>query len=132
LQFSQAPFELKLKSPASTSLAAASSLRKSSITPVYVAGVERLEAPTADWSMTMALECAGTNARCISELLPEPATPVTTVSTPLGMSTFTLCRLLKLAFRIGSGAPRLRGLALIGTSRSRYWPVRVVAWRSST
>ena len=35
----------------------------------------------------------------ISELLPEPATPVTTASTPSGMSTFTFFRLCRLAPR---------------------------------
>jgi len=34
--------------------------------------------------------------------LPEPATPVTTTSTPSGMSTSTFCRLLVVALRISS------------------------------
>ena len=38
----------------------------------------------------------------ISELLPEPATPVTTTSTPSGMSTSTSCRLCVDAPRISS------------------------------
>src|SRR5512132_96661 len=53
-QFSQAPFELKLNRPASTLLALANALRTSSMMPVYVAGLEREDAPTGDWSITMA------------------------------------------------------------------------------
>ena len=64
--------------------------------------MERLETPTGDWSITMASGCCGRNVWWISELLPEPATPVTTVSTPVGISTLTFCRLLALAFLIGS------------------------------
>src|ERR1700759_5688084 len=38
----------------------------------------------------------------ISELLPDPATPVSTTSTPSGMSTSTSCRLWVLAPRTSS------------------------------
>ena len=102
MQFSQAPFELKLNSPASTLLACANAFRMSSITPVYVAGLERVDVPTADWSITIASGCSGRNTSSISELLPEPATPVTTVRTAVGMSTSTSLRLFARASRIGS------------------------------
>jgi hypothetical protein len=55
----------------------------------------------ACWSITTASGWRCKNTPLISELLPEPATPVTTVSTPGGMSTSTLRRLCRLARRIG-------------------------------
>src|SRR4029453_2279567 len=73
-QFSQAPLELKLNRPASTLLALAKALRTSSIMPVYVAGLEREETPTADWSIRIASGYWLMKASFISELLPEPAT----------------------------------------------------------
>src|SRR5690554_2670940 len=93
-QFSQAPLELKLNRPASTPFALAKALRTSSIMPVYVAGLEREETPTADWSTRIASGYWRMNASMINELLPEPATPVTTVSTPTGIFTLTFLRLL--------------------------------------
>ena len=50
----------------------------------------------------------------ISELLPEPATPVTTTSTPSGMSTSTSCRLCDVAPRISSDAVALAHRLLDG------------------
>jgi hypothetical protein len=70
LHDSHAPLLLNENSPASTALASASSLRRSSIAPVYVAGVDRLDVPIADWSITTASGCAGTKHSCTSELLP--------------------------------------------------------------
>src|SRR6185437_11388994 len=101
-QFSQAPFELKLNSDGLTLLTLAKVFRISSRIPVYVAGFDRLLAPTGDWSTTIASGCCGRNDWWISELFPDPATPVTTVSTPVGMSTRTFCRLLALASTIDS------------------------------
>src|SRR5215216_3752887 len=80
-QFSQAPFELKLNKPALTLLADANALRTSSMMPVYVAGLERVETPTGDWSITTASGCWRRKTWLMSELLPEPATPLITVST---------------------------------------------------
>src|SRR5215213_9310298 len=74
LQVGQAPSELELKSAGFTPLALANALRMGSSSPVYVAGLLRREP-------------------VISELLPEPATPVSTQSTPSGMSTSTSWRL---------------------------------------
>src|SRR5215203_303434 len=102
LHVSQAPFELKLNSPASTPLALANALRTSSMTPVYVAGFERVDAPTADWSITTASGWSGRNSPSTSELLPLPATPVTTHRTPVGTSTSTPFRLFARASRTGS------------------------------
>ena len=42
----------------------------------------------------------------MSELLPDPATPVSTTSTPSGMSTSTSCRLFVLAPRTSSAPDR--------------------------
>ena len=44
----------------------------------------------------------------ISELLPDPATPVTTTSTPRGMSTSTFFRLCVLALRTFSASDEVR------------------------
>ncbi len=73
---------------------------------------------------------SGASDLCSSELLPEPATPVTTVSTPSGMSTSTSRRLFAVAPRI-SRAPvgvRTDGLSLARSSRWR--PVMVPPERS--
>ena len=48
----------------------------------------------------------------IRELLPDPATPVTTHRTPSGMSTLTSCRLLAVALRIGRVPVGVRGAGL--------------------
>src|SRR5215207_3678454 len=96
---SQAPFELKLNIPASTPLAFANSFRTGSIRPMYVAGVERDDAGIGDWSTNISSGYKPRNDSEMSELLPEPATPVTTVSTPMGTSTETFLRLWSDAFR---------------------------------
>src|ERR687889_601369 len=83
LQFGHAPSEFALNSAGFTPLAFANALRIGSSRPVYVAGLLRREPR-------------------ISELLPEPATPVTTTNTPSGMSTSTSCRLFVLAPRTSS------------------------------
>jgi len=52
----------------------------------------------------------------MSELLPEPAAPVTMVRTPVGISTLTFLRLLMFALRTESlpaGLRRQDGLALM-------------------
>ena len=67
----------------------------------------------------------------ISELLPDPATPVTTTSTPSGMSTSTACRLFSVAPRI-SRAPVGVRTASFSTARSSRWrPVSVPLARRS-
>ena len=53
----------------------------------------------------------------ISELLPEPATPVTATSTPSGTSTDTSLRLWSRAFRIGIEPRGVRGSALAPAAR---------------
>jgi hypothetical protein len=55
----------------------------------------------------------------MSELLPEPATPVMTVRTAVGMSTSTPFRLFSRASRIGSQAAGVRTRSLIGNDRSK-------------
>src|SRR6266540_5547557 len=97
LQLGQAPSELALKSAGFTPLAFANALRIGSSTPVYVAGLLRREPRIAVWSTDTTPSLAGIDP-CTSELLPEPATPVITQSTPRGMSTS--CRLWVVAPRI--------------------------------
>src|SRR5918999_3570214 len=98
LQLGQAPSELALNSAGFTPFAFANALRIGSSTPVYVAGLLRREPLIAAWSITTTPSRPATDP-WISELLPEPATPVTTVSTPSGMSTSTSRRLWDVAPR---------------------------------
>src|ERR687892_2103942 len=99
LQVGQAPSELELNSAAFTPLAFANALRIGSSSPVYVAGLLRREPRIAPWSIDTTPAPAGIDP-CTSELLPEPATPVTTTRTPRGTSTSTFCRLFVVAPRI--------------------------------
>src|SRR5918994_5824082 len=101
LQVGQAPSELALNSAGLTPLALANALRIGSRRPVYVAGLLRREPRIGVWSTDTTPSRPDTEP-CISELLPEPATPVTTTSTPSGMSTSTSCRLWVLAPRTSS------------------------------
>src|SRR3954471_10591138 len=92
LQDGQVPSEFELNSAAFTPLALANAFRIGSSRPVYVAGLLRREPRIAPWSMTTTPSRPSTEP-WISELLPDPATPVITHSTPVGMSTSTSCRL---------------------------------------
>src|SRR5919205_3938937 len=99
LQVGQAPSEFALNRAAFTPLAFANALRIGSSRLVYVAGLLRLEPRIAPWSIDTTPSRPATEP-WISELLPEPATPVTTQSTPSGMSTSTSRRLCVEAPRI--------------------------------
>src|SRR6186713_2714472 len=101
LQFGQAPSEFALNSAGFTPLALANALRIGSSRPVYVAGLLRREPLIAVWSTSTTPSRFATEP-WISEVLPEPATPVTATSTPSGMSTFTFFRLWVVARRISS------------------------------
>src|SRR5919202_587287 len=101
LQFGHAPSELELNSAGFTPLAFAKALRIGSSRPVYVAGLLRREPLIAPWSM-VTTPSRGETEPLIRELFPEPATPVTTTSTPSGMSTSTSRRLCVLARRTAS------------------------------
>src|SRR5215208_1815367 len=92
LQLGHAPSELALNSAGLTPLAFANALRIGSSSPVYVAGLLRREPRIGAWSTATTPSLPDTDPE-ISELLPEPATPVTTTSTPSGMSTSTLRKL---------------------------------------
>src|SRR5688500_5156203 len=92
LQVGQAPSELALNRAGLTPLAFANALRIGSSRPVYVAGLLPREPRIAVWSTDTTPSRPDTEP-WISELLPDPATPVTTTSTPSGMSTLTFCRL---------------------------------------
>lgn len=125
-QTGQAPLLLKENSDASAPVSAAITRRISSKKPRKVAGVERPVAVTGDWSTstTRSAYCLANTSR-MSELLPEPATPVTTVSTSSGMSADTFLRLCTQAFRTGRKAFGVRGAALSGVVCRRALPVRV-------
>src|SRR5215210_6932569 len=101
LQLGQAPSELALNSPGFTPPVFANALRIGSSSPVYVAGLLRREPLIAAWSPDPTPSRPDTEPS-ISELLPEPATPVRTTSTPSGMSTSTSFRLWVLAPRTSS------------------------------
>src|SRR6187402_2880017 len=92
LQVGQAPSELELNSAGLTPFALAKALRIGSSTPVYVAGLLRRDPLIAPWSMTTT-SSRPAREPWTSELLPDPATPVTTVSRPSGTSTSTSRRL---------------------------------------
>src|ERR671911_2915264 len=101
LQVGQAPSELALNNAGFTPLAFANALRIGSSSPVYVAGLLLREPLIAAWSITTTPSRPATEPS-ISELLPDPATPVTTHSTPSGMSTSTSRRLCVDACRISN------------------------------
>src|SRR4026208_1382941 len=98
LQVGHAPSELALNSAGFTPLAFANAVRIGSSSPVYVAGVLRREPRIAPRAIDTTPSRPDTEP-WISELLPDPATPVTTTSTPSGMSTSTPCRVFVLAPR---------------------------------
>src|SRR5262245_27061747 len=118
LQVGQAPSELELKRPGFTPLAFADALRIGSRRPVYVAGLLRRDPRIAPWSITTTPSRPATEP-LISELLPEPATPVITQSTPSGMSTSTSCRLFVDAPRISSAPVDVRAESLRVARSSR-------------
>src|SRR5215211_896184 len=101
LQVGQAPSELALKSAGLTPLAFANALRIGSSSPLYVAGLLRREPRIGVWSTDTTPSRPETEPS-ISELFPDPATPVTTTSTPSGMSTSTSCKLWAPAPRTAS------------------------------
>ncbi len=129
LQVGQAPSELELNSAGFTPLALANALRIGSRAPVYVAGLLRLEPRIAPWSITTTPSRPATEPE-ISELLPEPATPVTTQSTPSGMSTSTSWRLCVEAPRTSSAPEGVRTDGFKRARSSRCRPVSVPLARS--
>src|SRR5688500_16706199 len=124
LQAGQAPSELELNNAGFTPLALAKALRIGSSSPLYVAGLLRREPRIAPWSTTTTPSRPATDP-WISELLPEPATPVRTQSTPSGMSTSTSCRLWVDALRTSSAPDDVRVDFLIDARSSRCFPVMV-------
>src|SRR4051795_10100478 len=91
LQAGQAPSELELNSAGLTPFSLPNALRMGSRSPVYVAGLLRRDPRIAPWSTTTTPSRPATDP-WISELFPEPATPVTTHSSPSGMSTSKIGR----------------------------------------
>src|SRR5436305_9487301 len=111
LQLGQAHSEFALKSAGFTPLALANADRIGSSRPVYVAGLLRREPRIGAWSIETTPASFGIDP-WISELFPEPATPVTTQRTPSGISTLTSRRLCWVAWRISSRAVGSRVIAL--------------------
>src|SRR4249920_270828 len=99
LQLGQAPSELALNKGGFTPFFLANAFRIGSSKPVYVAGLLRRDPLIAPWSTDTTPSRSDTEP-LISELLPDPATPVSTTRTPSGMSTSTSCRLFRSAPRI--------------------------------
>src|ERR1700674_1166911 len=124
LQVGQAPSELALNSAGFTPLAFANALRIGSSSPVYVAGLLRREPRIALWSTDTTPAPAGIEP-CTSELLPEPATPVTTTSALSGMSTSTLRGLGAVAPRISRAPVDVRTVDLRAARSLRCRPVTV-------
>ncbi len=129
LQLGHAPSELALNSAGFTPLAFANALRIGSSSPVYVAGLLRREPRIAPWSTATTPSRPAIEPR-ISELLPEPATPVTTTSMPSGMSTSTSCRLWVSAPRTSRTPDVVRTDGFSEARSSRWRPVRVSLARS--
>src|SRR5712691_4805135 len=129
LQFGQAPSELALNSAGFTPLAFANAARIGSSSPVYVAGLLRREPRIGVWSTDTTSSPPDTEP-WITELLPDPATPVTTTSTPSGMSTSTSCRLWVLAPRTSSTPDGVRTDDFKAARSSRWRPVIVPLDRS--
>src|SRR3954470_13808473 len=92
LHAGHAPSEFALNNAGFTPLALAKALRIGSSSPVYVAGLLRREPRIGAWSTTTTPSRLDSEP-WMSELLPDPATPVITTSTPVGMSTSTSLRL---------------------------------------
>src|SRR3954466_6889633 len=119
LQWGQAPSELALNRAGLGPLAFANAWGIGSSSPVYVAGLLRREPRMGAWSTETTPSRPATESR-VSELLPDPATPVRTTSTPSGMSTSTSCRLLVLAPRISSVPVGVRTVSL-RPARASIW-----------
>src|SRR5215813_7126577 len=124
LQVGQAPSEFALNRAGFTPLAFAKALRIGSSRPVYVAGLLRREPRIELWSTDTTPSCVDTEP-WMSELFPDPATPVTTTSTPSGMSTSTSRRLWVLAPRTSSAPDGFRTDGLREARSSRCRPVSV-------
>src|SRR3954465_11279607 len=120
LQLGQAPSELALNSAGLTPLAFANALRIGSSSLVYVAGLLRREPLIAAWS-TVTTPSRPDTEPWISDVFPEPATPVPTTSAPGGMWTSTSWRLFVAAPRPSSvpDAARTDGFSAARSSRCR-------------
>src|SRR5699024_9903616 len=75
LQLGQAPIELKLNMPAACFVPLAMIRRISSIIPMYVARVERLEIPILSCPIQIVSGYLSKNSPNIKLLLPDPDTP---------------------------------------------------------
>ena len=90
--------------------------------------MERLVAVMGPWSIiTTLLSYCLAKTWEMRVLFPEPATPVTTVMMPRGMSASTCFRLWRQASRTGRLPVGLRGVSFTGRDWSMALPVRVSA-----
>jgi hypothetical protein len=89
---------------------------------VYVAGLLLREPRIAPWSIDTTPSRSDTEPS-INELLPDPATPVTTTSTPSEMSTSTSCKLWVRAPRTSSAPVGVPTVSLRVARSSTWQPV---------
>jgi hypothetical protein len=108
-----------------TPLAFANALRIGSSRPVYVAGFERREPRIAVWSSTVTSSCRRARHPWMSEVFPEPATPVTTQSTPSGTSTVRSRRLCSVACSTRSAPAGSRTVSFSLRTVEKWRPVMV-------
>lgn len=92
--------------------------------------MERDEAVIALWSITTASGYAAVNTRETRVDFPDPATPVTAVSTPAGNDTSRPLRLCRSAPYTGSRPVGERTVSLSGVRPRNDRPVSVSASRS--
>src|SRR5690606_12817307 len=85
LQTGHAPKELNVNKPAGCPVSFEKIERISSIIPIYVASVERVEIPILAWSTLIVSGYLSMNAPNINELFPEPETPQIETNIFLGM-----------------------------------------------
>ena len=96
-QTGHAPKELKLNKPDRCPVYFDNMVRISSMIPIYVASVERLEIPMLPWPTMMVSGYFFVKAPNIKELLPEADTPQIETKTFLGIFTVIFFKLLLLA-----------------------------------
>ena len=129
----QAPSLLKENNPGFTLFIFAISFLISSKKPKNVAGVERPVAVIWDWSTRITLSSYSlAKTSLINELLPEPATPVTTVKTFNGILTDTFFKLWMFAFFIGKYSFGILGFFFISIFSFIAFPVKVLEINKSS
>ena len=117
LQYGHAPLPLKVNKLSDTLFSFANTFLISSKNPKYVQTVERPVAVIALWSIkTTWFSYCFANTSLINDDLPLPATPVTTVNIPSGISISTFFKLWRFAPLTGKNSLGIRGLSFIPIS----------------